>query len=147
MPSPNPLDRPRYRRISTRIWGDERFRRLSKPKANAQTLWFFLLTGPHTQAVPGLFSVGEAALTEMLGWSLKGFRSAWQELEQLGMVKRDWPARVVWIPKAIRHNPPESPNVIKSWRTTIDDIPECSLKLEALRVLGAHCEGLGGAST
>ena len=30
----------RYRRVQTRVWGDEKFRQLSAPLPNAQTLWF-----------------------------------------------------------------------------------------------------------
>jgi hypothetical protein len=136
-------DRPRYRRISTRMWGDEKFRRLSKPKPNGQSLWQFLLTGPQTTAVPGLFAHGEAGLAEMLEWPLAGFRKAWRELEQLGMVKADWRARLVWIPNAVAHNPPESPNVVRSWRATVNDIPECALKVEALAALGQRCKAFG----
>ena len=136
-------DRPRYRRISTRMWGDGKFRRLSKPQPNGQSLWQFLLTGPQTRAVPGLFAIGEAGLAEMLEWPLTGFRKVWRELAQLKMVKADWRARLVWIPNAVHHNPPESPNVVRSWRTTIDDMPECSLKAEAIAALRTQCEAFG----
>lgn len=134
---------PRYRRISTRLWGDERFCALSKPKPNGQSLWIFLLTGPHTGPVPGLFSAGEAALAEVLGWPLAAFRRCWRELEQRGLVHADWRARVVWLPNAVRHNSPESPNVVRSWRAAIDDIPESALKGDALQSLQAFAEGLG----
>jgi hypothetical protein len=139
------INRPRYRRISTRMWGDEKFRSLSKPKPNGQSLWQFLLTGPQTTAVPGLFAHGEAGLAEVLGWPLGGFRSAWGELEQLGMVKADWRSRLVWIPNAVAHNPPESPNVVRSWRATLGDMPECALKTEALESLGRACRQFGEA--
>lgn len=133
----------RYRKVHTRMWGDERFRSLSAPPPNGQTLWVFLLTGPHTVNVPGLFSGGEAALAEALGWPLKGFREAFREISGKGMAKADWAARVVWIPRTIVHNPPESPNVVRSWRTAFDEIPECPLKLEAFRVLKGFVEGMG----
>ena len=138
-------ERPRYRRISTCLWGDEKFRLLSAPKPNAQSLWLFLLCGPQTRAVPGLFSAGEAALAEMLAWSVVGFRKAWRELDQAEMVKADWAARLVWIPKALRHNPPESPNVVRSWRATVDEMPECSLKTEAVATLRSDTEAFGEA--
>jgi hypothetical protein len=136
-------ERPRYRRISTRMWGDEKFRRLSKPKPNGQSLWQFLLTGPQTKTIPGLFSMGPAGLAELLDWPLGGFRKAWGELEQLGMVRADWTSRLVWIPNAIRHNPPESPNVIRGWRATLADMPECSLKAEAIAELRSECQAFG----
>src|SRR6516162_7361559 len=57
----------RYRRVSTRMWGDEKFRRLSAPKPNGRSLWLLLVTGPQTSPVPGLFHAGQAALAEELG--------------------------------------------------------------------------------
>jgi len=138
-------DRPRYRRISTKLWADDKVRRLSAPPPSARYLWLFLLTGPHTGPVPGLFSIGEAALAEMLEWPLAGFRRVWRELEALGMCKADWRARLVWLPAAVKHNPPENPNVIVSWRAELDDLPECSLKVEALAAIGVHCERIGEA--
>jgi hypothetical protein len=103
----------------------------------------FLLVGPQTSAIPGLFSAGQRGLAEILEWSLVGFRSAWREIEKLGLARADWTNRVVWIPNAIQHNPPESPNVVRSWRTTLADIPECALKVEAVQALRAFCGGLG----
>lgn len=139
------VNRPRYRHISTRMWADEKFRALSKPKPNGQSLWQFLLTGPHTRVVPGLFSIGEAGLAESIEWTIGGFRKAWRELESREMVKADWAARVIWIPNAVQHNPPESPNVVRSWRVTLEEIPECALKGDAVAMLRRECEAFGEA--
>lgn len=155
--------RRRYSKVYRRIWNDARFRALSAPPPNGQTLFFRLLTGPELGNIPGLFSVGEAALAEALGWPLEGFRAAFAELSgeaipegfpegfpegyregsREGLAKADWKARLVWIPKAIHNNPPESPNVIRSWRLLWDELPECPLKLEAYRYVKAFVEGLG----
>ena len=59
------------------------------------------------------------------------------------MAPADWTARLIWIPNAVRHNPPESPNVVKSWRVHLEEMPECPLKTEALRALAANCEDFG----
>lgn len=136
-------ERRRYRKVLTRMWGDERFQELSKPKPNGQSLWQFLITGPHTTAVPGLFTAGEAGMAETLGWPLPGFRRSWQEIESRGMAQADWRARVVWLPNAIRHNQPENPNVVTGWRHVLDDIPECALKRRAMLDLGVFVKGLG----
>lgn len=138
-------ERRRYRKVSTRIWGDEKFRNLSPPGPNGQTLWLYLLFGPQTTAIPGLSTTGEASLAETLGWPLAGFRRAWREIETQGMATADWQARVVWIPKAIAHNEPESPNVVRSWRATLDEVPECQLKNIAVGSLRIYIEGLGQA--
>jgi len=103
----------------------------------------FLLTGPQTSNIPGLFRAGEMALAEELGWSLEGFREAFAEPLSKGLVKADWNARVVWVPNAIKYNRPENPNVVKSWHSTWDEIPECALKIEAYERLKACTEELG----
>jgi hypothetical protein len=134
----------RYGKISTRMWGDEWFRSLSAPQPNGQTLWVHLLTGPHTlHAIPGLFMIGEAAMAEALGWPLEGFREAFREVSAKGKAKADWKARVIWVPKALVYNAPESPNVVKSWSKFFIELPECGLKDEAFHSLAVFVEGLG----
>ncbi|HLV85812.1 MAG TPA: hypothetical protein VKV39_02475 [Candidatus Sulfotelmatobacter sp.] len=133
----------RYRKIDTRMWGDAKFRALSSPAISGKYLWIFLLTGPHTTNLPGLFRGGEKSLAEEVGWSVEGFRKGFRELFQEGLIKADWNARVVWIPNAIKYNPPENPNVVKSWRDSWDEVPECPLKSEAYERLKGFTEGLG----
>lgn len=133
----------KYRKIYPRVWSDERFRELSAPKPNAQTLWFFLLTGPHTSNIPGLLCIGEAALAESLRWSMTSFRRRWKEIESAGMAEADWRERVIWVPRAIIYNEPESPNVVRSWGGLIPDIPPCALKDKALDALLCACESIG----
>ncbi len=133
----------RHKKIDVRMWGDKRFRALSKPQPNAQSLWVYLLTGPHTTSIPGLFVSGEAAMAESLGWPLKAFREVFGEVLTEGMCESDPEARVIWIPKAMFYNQPESPNVVKSWRIYWDEIPECPLKVKAYQNLKAFTEDLG----
>lgn len=132
----------RYRKLSTRLWADERFRRLSGPQPNAQSLFIYLMTGPHTSNIPGLFVAGEASLAEALGWPVEGFRKAFRELFAEGfgeghtypLVAADLDARLIFLPRAIRHNPPENPNVVKSWKEHWAELPECGLKDAAWHV-------------
>lgn len=133
----------RYSKVSRRMWGDEKFRQLTKPTPNAQTLWFRLLTGPELGPVPGLFSAGEAGLAEALQWSVKGFRIAFAEIEALKLAEADWRARLVWVPKAIEHNEPESPNVVLSWAKAVKELPDSPLKARGVEGLRAHVEGMG----
>ena len=133
----------RYRKIDTRMWADAKFRALSSPPPTGKYLWIALLTGPYTTNLPGLFRVGEMALAEELGWPPEGFREAFAELFREGLAKADWNARVVWIPNAIKYNPPDNPNVVKGWRDSWDEVPECALKTEAYERLKEFTEGLG----
>lgn len=122
----------RYRKIEVRTWSDEKFRALSAIPPSGKGLWFFLLTGPHTTAIPGLFRAGRAAMAEELDWELEAFDEAFREVSEQGMAKADFKAKLVWLPKAVRHNKPESPNVVRGWRVELDLLPECALKREAI---------------
>lgn len=129
------IEKRRYRKVSTRMYFDKKFTDLSPVKPSGQSLWLYLITGPHTNAVPGLFVAGEAQLAEALNWKLSDFRRYWSEIAAQGMAEADWKARLVWLPKAITHNIPESPNVVTSWRTHLDELPACALRDRALQGL------------
>lgn len=135
----------RYRKIDVRLWVDQKFSRLSAPPPCGRYLWMYLLTGPETVNVPGLYRAGEAALAEAIGWPMKGFREAFAEVFQEGMAEADWEARVIWIPRAIFYNEPESPNVVKGWRMSWDEIPDCFLKQKAYQSLKAFLKDKGEA--
>ena len=135
----------RYRKVEVRTWGDQGFCNLSPIPPCGQGLWLFLITGPHTGPIPGLFRAGRASLAEELTWPLEAFDKAFQEVFQEGMVEVDFKSRLVFIPKAISHNKPESPNVVKSWGSEFDLLPECDLKLIAYESLKAFVHGMGEA--
>jgi hypothetical protein len=130
----------KYRRIAIRIWGDEKFRTLSKPGPNAQTLWLYLLTGEHTLSVPGLSCAGEQALAEAIGWPISAFRRCFSEIAAKEMAEADWNNRVLWLPNAVHYNPPESVNVIKAWVKSLDAIPECPLKQKGIAKILVYLE-------
>src|SRR5690242_16703743 len=116
------------------MWNDDKFCELSPPKPNAQTLWVWLITGPLTTMVPGLVPVGLGTMSDRLGWPYSSTQEKWREIEALGMAKADWKAPLVWLPRAVHHNPPEAPNVAIGWRRTIqNEIPPCPLRDEAER--------------
>jgi uncharacterized phage protein (TIGR02220 family) len=138
-----PEKKSRYRKIEVRIWGDEKFKKLTPIPPCGQGLWLFLLTGPHTGPIPGLFRSGRAAMAEELDWSLEDFDKAFAEALEQDMVKADWKAKVVWVPNALKCNKPESPNVVTSWGSEWDLIPECDLKREAFDSLKSSVWALG----
>lgn len=132
----------RYAKVDVRVWDDEKVREMSPIPPCGQGLWIHLLVSRHRSSIPGLLCVGEAALAEEFGWSLKAFREAFAEASSKGLVKADWKARVVWIPNAYKFNGPESPNVVKSWRIPWDETPDCPLKLQAFETLKAFVDTL-----
>ena len=133
----------RYRRVSLQMWGDKKFLELSKPAPSARELWLFLITGPHTTTIPGVLHVGQAGLAESLEWSLKALQRCWQEISDRGMGEADWTAKLIWLPNALKHNPPESLNVVKSWATTFDTLPECQLKAKVEAYIQAFLQAKG----
>lgn len=132
------------------MWHDERFRALSAPQPNAQTLWIWLLTSPRTTTFPGLVIAHEEAIAADLGWSLEDFREAFGEAFAKGMVKADWKAGVVVLTKALRDGfgepretaKPQAPNVIRGWAKSWEMVPECELSREYLGELEAFVKAL-----
>lgn len=132
-----------YRKVAVRIWADERFRKLSPMPPCGQSLWLFLLTCPFTGPMPGIFRAGPAAMAEELGWTLEAFTQAFDEASAQGMVKADFKARLVWLPKAIEYNRPESPNVVRHWASQYSLLPECPLLDEAIASIRAYVCAMG----
>jgi len=118
----------RYRKISTVIWNDEKFRNLSD---NGKLVFLFLLTHPHMTAL-GAMRATLAGLAAELGWTMERLSKAFQEASEKGIAKVDPAACGVFLPNFVKHNPPESPNVIKAWASSYENIPECNLKLRRL---------------
>lgn len=135
----------RYRKLDLRTWSDQKFRELTQLKPSGQALWLYLILGPCTTNIPGLFEASEVDMADRLNWSLEDFRKAFREASAKGMAKADWRARLVWLPQAPEYNRPESPNVVISWASTFDELPECPLKWEAFQSLKVFAEGLPDA--
>ncbi len=141
----------KYRKVSLGMWADEKFRRLSSPQPNGKSLWQWLITGPRTTQIPGIVLGSLEELAAAIRWPLDrvpgslqpAFRDAFGEVVKEGMAKVDSEAGLVWLPRAATHNRPESPNGVRSWRSTWDDVPECALKREAWHTLRSFAEGWG----
>lgn len=126
-----------YAKVSIEMWGDQKFNRLSPLPASGQSLWIYLLTGRFRTSIPGLnLNVGIGALSDRLHWKVHQVEKHWAEIEQLGMAAADWHHGVVWLPKGIEHNEPESPNVIRGWGKVV--LPQCALVTEAIASLEAY---------
>lgn len=84
-------------------------------------------------------------MAELLAWPEKGFHQAFEEVLQLGMAKANFEAPLVFLPNAIRYNPPQSPNVVTAWAPAWEDVPECELKQQIRKVLEGFIKGMGEA--
>lgn len=133
------MSKHRYRKISTRIWGDANFRSFSN---NGKLVWFFVLTHPQMTSM-GAMRATIPGLAAELGWSEKAFREAFREPLSKGMLKVDEKASLLVVPKFLFHNAPESPNVVTSWSSQYEVLPECQLLTVYLQEVKGFVEGLG----
>ena len=124
----------RYRKIDPRIWNDEKISSLSDC---AQLAFLYVLTHPLMTSLGALRGTPEGLAGEKYGWeeSREGFRKAFLEacleLSEKGVIKIDKKG-VIFAPNFLKYNRPESPNVIKAWKGSLDLLPECSLMTEVL---------------
>lgn len=131
-----------YRKVDLSIWTDEKVRKLSRPSPNGLSLWQYLLAAKESIIIPGVIPVGLGAIADTLHWPLAGTAKAFAEIEALGLAKADLAAGLIWVPKAINHNPPASPNVIKHWSKAWRAVPECPLRSEVVASLKASVDGM-----
>lgn len=121
--------KPRYRKVSCRMWtGSVDFIGLS---VFAKLAWLYLVTGPQTESLPGLYTLGHRRMAEDIGLSDDDAAAALREIETAGMIKTDTRLKLVWVPKALEHNQPESANVVRSWGRAWELLPQCALLDEA----------------
>ena len=132
----------RFRKVDSRIWNDEKFRALSE---RGQLCFFYLLTHPHMTSLGAMRATPEGLAAE-LGLSTRAYRRQLGAMVDSGMVEIDTRASFVALPNFLRYNLPESPNVIKAWASALDLIPECPLKIQAVRRACAATEEIASAS-
>lgn len=118
-----------FESVDVRVWGRKKFRALSKGQPNGQTLWLFLLTGPHNRGLPGLFNLGAATIAETLEWQTGDVVETFRELSSGArpMAVADWPARVILLPQVFKYQPPQGPNNVKGWGRNFGLIPDSML--------------------
>ena len=139
-----------YRKVDAGIFGDDKFLKLSRPREPAaQFLWLYLLCGRRTTNLPGLVMAGKMTLAEDLYWDndLNAFLGVFQELMDLDLIQYDHEARLIYLPKAIEHNPPGSVNTIKGWKAAFDRFPACELRTRWLLEAAALLESKSDAKS
>lgn len=131
----------RYRKIEVAIHNDAKFRTLSD---RAKLLWFTLLTLPELTPI-GCMKFTESGMAEQMGWSLEAFRKAFQEVLSKGLAEYCPEAKFICFPNFLKHNLPESPNVVRSWGKLDGLLPECELRDKHYQYVKAFVKGLGEA--
>lgn len=116
-----------YSKIHRSIANDSKFSGLSD---EAKLVFFTALTHPHLTAL-GTLRVSCAGLASEMGWEAEKGKQALGELQEAHMLEGQ--AHCLWFPNFLKHNPPESPNVIKSWEKALEYLPECALTEKIVR--------------
>ncbi len=130
-----------YRKVDSRLWNDQKFRALSD---DGKFVFLFVMTHPTMTAI-GAMRSSVPGLAAELGWTEERLREGFQETLAKGMVEADGEACCVALPRFLRYNRPESPNVVKAWASALDLIPECALKTTTIERVRAFTEGLSEA--
>ena len=113
-----------YRKIDTRILFDQKFNQLS---SEAKLVFLHLLIHPDLTSL-GAMRASIPGIAHELRWEVEQLRSVIEVLRRQGMVSADEKASFIWFPNFLKHNPPESPNVVKSWSRVLAGLPECPLR-------------------
>lgn len=128
----------RYRKIDPKIWNDFKFMELSK---DGKLVFLYLLTHPSMTAL-GAMRASVPGLAAELIWPEKDFKKAFSEVLSRDMVRHDATSSFLWLPKFLKYNKPESPNVVKAWKSSLDLLPECDMKSELIRSVKDYTEAL-----
>lgn len=113
-----------YRKVETFIWNDKKFNTLS---SDGKLLFLFLLTHPNLTML-GAMRASSMGLAGELQWSYEQLEKALGELLLKEMVNYEYGASLIWLPNFLKYNPPDSPNIVKSWESALSYLPECKLK-------------------
>ncbi len=135
-------DRRLWSPVTRTIWTDQGFRSLTPAPPSAQTLWLYLLTGPDQGPIPGLFVSGAGSLTDRLqsihsDWTYELVREYLLELRAAGMLCISASPPLFWMPKVTGHRAPPNANQVVGWRRHFVELPECTLRTEAMLALRA----------
>lgn len=112
----------RYRKISPRIWTDERFRRLTPEQ---QRVALYVLTAQSNRI--GLFSFSPGKASEDLQVSPPAFRKDFANVCRVLRWEWDDDARVIYLPTWWKYNPIEGANNIIGNLKDLADLPATPL--------------------
>lgn len=115
----------RYRKVSTRVFVDVRFRALSE---DGQFLWLCLLCAPQTTNI-GALPVFPEALAAQLGKPPERVRAALDEIAAAGMAEVDLTAGLIVLPSWFKHNAPGSLNAMIGMMRQFEELPDSPLVL------------------
>jgi len=119
----------RYRKIDSRIWHDEKFRKLGQ---QAKHFYLYLLTSPHSTAW-GAYVLDDLYIQADLEMAPQAIKKCWSEVVGIGLALRDFSTRLVAFPNWFRYNLPANEKTAIACVRGILDLPKSV-------VLSKYCE-------
>lgn len=116
----------RYQKVHSKLWTDPQFRAWSRDARDAA---LYLLTCPHRNT-EGLFRLPIPLAAYDLGWTVEATTAALDDLIDAGFIAVDTDTDLVWIPDALRWDPPVNANQVKGAVRVLAELPQSHL-LEA----------------
>ena len=130
---------PRYRRVSPRVWGDEKFTSLAEGE---KLLALYILTSDQANRV-GCFRFSPGKAAEDLGCSPATTGNRLETVCQTLGWRFSPATRVLFLPTWFRYNPPANPNQVQGWSSDLMELPDDPLKHLCFEELRTVCEQLG----
>ena len=125
-----------YRSIPRFLWKLDELNQLSD---EAKLLYLFLLTHPDLTEVGTLWA-SKVELASELGWSLAKWQTTLKDPWVQQEVYCDEKAPLFWLPRVLKHRPPQSPAHARLWWHALSRVPLCPLQqtlcAEIKRLLG-----------
>jgi hypothetical protein len=125
-----------YRKVFTRIWGDEKFKELSD---DGKILWFYFITSPHGH-LSGLFVVDKLYILADLQWTSRRLNRAFGAIASLEMIAYDEKSRLLLIRNALKYDPITNENTAKHVVKHLSSLPNSPLIPEFCRTALSHTD-------
>ncbi len=126
----------RYVRIATRLWTDEKFRRLSE---DGRMLYLYILTSPHSN-MAGHYVLPKPYVCYDLGWSEKRLGKPFGELLRNGLVKYCETTDVILVLNYLKYNTIQNGNQAKGANRRVRELPHNSLTDDFLTAVERFAE-------
>lgn len=122
----------RHRRVYSLDWLQAPFQSLDDGE---RVLCLYLRTGPQSTSV-GCYRLSAAvACEELANITIEQFEERLTKVCAVFNWPYDNTTRVLWIPEHLQQNPPQSPNVVTSWRKLLGNVPDCLVKAQAVEAI------------
>jgi len=120
------------------VWRDKEYRK--QLTLEQRHIWLHLLTSPTRTHFPGLLRTTIKEIAALVDLSPRKVAAAIEEFKKLGWAEYDAEEELLYLPKALKYNPPDNEKQLIHWVRVWSSFPECSLTKLALNALRYACE-------